>query len=134
MRYILDHSQCALDANYVNHSIQKVRTKRNDDIASTSNVYALQSTINDHRTIIDDHHNIINYLMNNTVNITHLNNYYAEQHKNSTPIWSSWRDISLLLLIFICFCIIIYHLVIRLHPVDMLTSILLRRYQNNQQQ
>jgi hypothetical protein len=111
-----------------------MRTKREDNPSSISHVYALQSTINDHRTIIDDHRKMINYIMNNTINITQLNDYYAEQHTKTLPIWKSWRDISLLLLIFICFCILIYILAKRFHPLEALTSVLLRRHQNKQQQ
>jgi len=130
---LLTHSPCAFD---IKNDQLKLRSKRSDDTndASTNNVYALQSTINDHRTIIDDHRKMINYLMNNTINITQLNQHYTEQHTNTTPIWKSWRDVSLLLLIFISFCAIIVFLVIRFHPIDILTSILLRRHQNKQNQ
>ena len=125
---LLTRSPCASNSN------RKMRTKREDNPSSISHVYALQSTINDHRTIIDDHRKMINYLMNNTINITQLNDYYAEQHSKATPVWTSWRDISLLLLVFICVCTLIYILAKRFHPLEALTSILLRRHQNKQQQ
>ncbi|CAF0858928.1 unnamed protein product [Adineta steineri] len=52
------------------------RTKRtNDNQASfTNHIYALQSTINDHRKMVF-------YLMNNTIKMTEFEQYYAEQHK-----------------------------------------------------
>jgi hypothetical protein len=68
IHYLFAHSPCASNLKETNLSIL-LRTKRDDNTASTSNVYALQSTINDHR---------------------------------------------------------------RFHPLDMLTSILLRRYLNKQ--
>src|SRR5207302_473959 len=106
----------------------------NPTSSNSQHIYALQSTINDHRTIIDDHRKMINYLMNNTINITQLNDYYTDQHSKLTPLWTSWRDISLLLLIFIYLCTIIYILVRRFRPLDVLTSVLLRRRQNKQQE
>lgn len=133
IRELLAHNPCAFDMNDANSDL-KHRTKRDDNHASTSNVYALQSTINDHRTIMNDHRTMINYLMNNTVNSTQFNQYYAEQHATTAPIWKSWRDVSLLILIFICFCAIIYVVVSHIHPLDILTSILLRRHENKQRQ
>ena len=137
MRQLLVHSPCALhiqNNSMVSKNELKLRTKRDDTPATANHVFALQSTINDHRTIIDDHHRMINYLMNNTVNITQLNQYYTEQHSKITPHWKSWRDISLLLLMVIFICAFIYLLASRFRPLDALMSILVRRHQTKQQQ
>lgn len=137
MCQLLTHSPCALDM--LNKSISsnnesKVREKRDDTHATTSHVFALQSTINDHRTIIDDHRKMIHYLMNNTVNITQLNNYYTEQHIKTKPHWKSWRDVLLLLLMVILVCAFIYLFASRLQPLDALTSLFVRRHQTKLQQ
>ena len=129
---LLANSPCA--PTHYNSRIQRAATGEDGMApASTNNIYALQSTINDHRTMIDDHRTMIHYLMNNTVNITHLNQYYANQHASTTPIWSSWRDLSLVLMVFISFIVIVGLLFKRLHLLDRLTSFLLRRQENKQQ-
>jgi hypothetical protein len=83
--------------------------------------------------MIDDHRKMIHYLMNNTVNVTQFNQYYTDQHARTTPIWTSWRDVSLLLLIFICFGVIVCLLIKRLRLLDFITTILIRRQQQQQQ-
>lgn len=131
---ILQHASCEAPTT------KQIRERRadgtNDDqaVASTNNIYALQTTVNDHRVMIDDHRKMIHYLMNNTVNVTHLNQYYADQHARSAPIWHSWRDVSLVLLIFICFGILVCFLIKRLRLLDLLTSMLVRRQQQRQPQ
>ena len=111
---LLSQSPCAAD----------LRMKRSADSDTSNHIYALQTTVNDHRTIIDDHRTMINYLMNNTVNITQL-----EQHMRRSPIWTSWRDLSLVLLLIILVLIFIYLLASLFKPLDSLTSFLLRRQQ-----
>ncbi|CAF1450840.1 unnamed protein product [Adineta steineri] len=112
------------------------RTKRQNDnqASSTNHIYALQSTINDQRKFIHDHHRLIFHLMNTTMNVTQLEQYYAEQHSKIKPHWKSWRDISLLLLIAICIEIAIYFVISRVHLLDILTSCLLRRHQHKLEQ
>ncbi|CAF1491644.1 unnamed protein product [Adineta steineri] len=112
------------------------RLKRNNDnqASSTNHIYALQSTINDQRKFIQDHHRLIFHLMNNTINVTQLEQYYAEQHSKMKPHWKSWRDISLLLLISICIGIPICFVISRIRLLDVLTSCLLRRHQHKLEQ
>lgn len=122
---ILVHTTCAPNA-----TIERIRRSDGYDeqtVASTNNIYALQSTINDHRTMIDDHRKMIHYLINNTVNVTHLNQYYADQHARSSPIWHSWRDLLLIILVFIGCCCILGFIIKQFHVLDRLTTILLRR-------
>ena len=126
------HRPCAMDVKQKSNE-PEVRGKRTDDTASSNHIFALQSTINDHRTVIDDHRRMINYLINNTVNITHLNEYYAEKHSNTSPLWKSWRDVLLLLLVFICLGLMVYLLVIRFRPFHLLTSAIIRQHENKQQ-
>jgi len=138
---ILEYNSCASSTKYMNETLLLHRKRRADSpaddqtVASTNNIYALQTTINDHRTMIDDHRKMIHYLMNNTVNVTHLNQYYTDQHTLTTPIWKSWRDLLLLLLVFICFvavaCLLIKR--VRLRLLDWLTKILLRRQYHQEQ-
>lgn len=128
-QFIMAHSPCAMDFN-----VTGTRMKRDRDTASGSHVYALQSTIKDHRTIIDDHRTMINYLMNNTVNVTQFNQHFTDQHSRTGPIWTSWRDLSLILLIISNLFMFISIIVIRLKPLELLTSFLLRRHESKQQQ
>ncbi|CAF1376051.1 unnamed protein product [Adineta steineri] len=85
------------------------RTKRNNDnqASSTNHIYALQTTISDHRKIVF-------YLMNNMIKVTELEQHYAEQLGKIEPIWKSWRDISLLLLMVICMEIPVYFVISRI--------------------
>lgn len=122
---LLAHSPCAMDV----HEENGTRVKRDQNSDSSSHVFALQATMNDHRTIIDDHRTMINYLMNNSVNVTQLSQHFAEQHSKSGPIWRSWRDVSLVFLAIICVSMLIYLLVIHIRPLELLTSFLLRRHQ-----
>lgn len=77
--------------------------------------------------MIDDHRRMMNYLMNNTVNITHFYHYYAEQHSNTKPIWSSWRDITLVAGLVVGLGALLYALVIWWQPLNLLTAVLVRR-------
>ena len=120
---LLAHSPCAVDIE---------RVKREGDTGSSNHIYALKSVVNDHRTIIDDHRTMINYLMNNTVNITQLDQHFAEQHMQRRPIWNSWRDVSLLFLLLIVISMLIYLLVVQLKPLEILTAFFVRRHQTHQ--
>ena len=123
IQQLLVHSPCAVDIE---------RVKRGSETGSSNHIYALKSVVNDHRTIIDDHRTMINYLMNNTVNITQLNQHFAEQHMKRRPIWNSWRDVSLILLLSIVVSMVIYLLVVQLKPLEILTAFFVRRHQTHQ--
>lgn len=130
---LLKHHSCASSTKNIGDSLISHRKRRaestGDDqtVASTNHIYALQSTINDHRTMIDDHRKMIYYLMNNTVNVTHLSQHYSTEHVRTAPIWRSWRDVSLLLLLSLGSVILIGLLVNRLRLLDLLTTFLVRR-------
>ena len=117
-------------------SAMESRSKRADDTAATNNIYALQSTVNDHRTMlndhrtmIDDHHRMMHYLINNTINVTQFYEYYAEQHSNIKPIWKSWRDITLVAVLLVGLGALLYAVVVWWQPLNLLTTILLRRHE-----
>ncbi|CAF1491662.1 unnamed protein product [Adineta steineri] len=112
------------------------RLKRHDDnqANSTNHIYALQSTINDQRQFIHDHHRWIFYLLNSTIKVTELEQHYAEQHSKIKPHWKSWRDVCLLLLMAICIGIPICFVIRRVRLLDVLTSYLLRRHQHKLEQ
>ena len=126
LQFILAHSHCARD---VPEETYGIRMKRNQDSDTSSHVYALQATIKDHRTIIDDHRTMINYLLNNTVNVTQFNQNFANQHSQTGPMWKSWRDVSLVLLIIYNLFLSIFIIMIRLKPLELLTSFIVRRHQ-----
>ncbi len=69
--------------------------KRNTD-AGTMDIHALQTKINDHRTMI-------NYLINNSINATFVVHAINNHHSETGPILTSWRD--LIDLFFISFLI-----------------------------
>ena len=110
------------------------RSKRSDgsDTASTNHIYALQSTINDHRTMIDDHRRMIRFIMNTTVNITQFNGFFKEHLAQTLPIWKSWRDLSILLLVALAIGSILYLCIVYLHPLDLLTQMFVRRHEKKQ--
>jgi hypothetical protein len=60
------------------------RNKRHGHAGSVD-INALQTTINDHRTMI-------NYSINNTINTTAISNTIIDHHTNTLPIRASWRD------------------------------------------
>lgn len=122
---ILEHRTCASSSDRIRRGTDD--TNDEQTVASTNNIYALQSTINDHRTMIDDHRKMIYYLMNNTVNITQLSQHYTDEHSRRAPIWQSWRDVALLLLLVIFLTIGICFVIQRLRLLDLLTMALLRR-------
>lgn len=78
------------------------RQRRNTDASGNIDVRALQTTINDHRTMI-------NYLVNNSINATYVTEAIRDHHSSAGPILSSWRDlIDLFTLSFFIFCFIYY--------------------------
>lgn len=90
------------------------REKR-DTTSGNVDVYALQSTINNHRSMI-------NYLTNNTVNFTVMSEAIYDHHTRTGPIFTSCRDITLL------FCYI------GCHPTDKALIFVLKPINNRLQQ
>ena len=121
IRTLLVDGKCA--------SAMEGHSKRPDDSAATSNIYALQSTVNDHRTMIDDHRRMMHHLINNTVNVTQFYEYYAEQHSNTKPIWKSWRDITLVAVLVVGLGVLVYVVVVWCQPLNLLTAVLMRRHE-----
>jgi hypothetical protein len=121
IRKLLAEGECPSD--------MKVRSKRDGDTVATSNTYAVQATTIDHRKIMDDHRRIMNYLFNDTVNVTQFYQYYAEQHSSTTPIWNSWRDITSVGVLIVGLGALIYALIIWGKPLERLTSFVLRRHE-----
>jgi hypothetical protein len=76
---LLQQEACPSD-DQGNHRMRK----RNDD-TNNIDIRALQATI-------VNHNNMINYLINNTVNATYVTNAYIDQHTKTGVIVSSWRD------------------------------------------
>ncbi|CAF1545288.1 unnamed protein product, partial [Rotaria sordida] len=86
-------------------TIYSGRMKREVNAGSVD-VYSLQSTINDHRTMI-------NYLINNSINATYVAGAISDHHTKSFPILTSWRDIIDLFLIIVFIGFIIHCLLVR---------------------
>ena len=72
-----------------------IRTKR-DTNGGNFDIHAIQTTINDHRTMI-------NYLVNNSINATFVAEAISSHHSKTGPILTSWRD--LVDLFFLCLVI-----------------------------
>ncbi|CAF1255999.1 unnamed protein product [Rotaria sp. Silwood1] len=81
------------------------RMKRQLD-AGRVDVYALQTTVNDHRTMI-------NYLINNSINATYVSGAISDHHSKSFPILTSWRDIIDVIFIIIFIGFIMHFLLAR---------------------
>ncbi|CAF1306788.1 unnamed protein product [Rotaria sordida] len=79
--------------------------KRQVDAGSVD-IKALQTIINDHRTMI-------NYLVNNSINATFVSDAISTHHTQKGPILSSWRDLVDLVFITILIGFIIYFLLCR---------------------
>ncbi len=105
--------------------------KRNPD-AGNLDIHALQTTINDHRTMI-------NYLINNSINATYVGDAISSHHSKTGPILSSWRDIIDICTVTFLLGYIIYYGIFRtgFGPCDKLISCCCRpviaRAQNEQQ-
>jgi hypothetical protein len=84
----------------------KNNRKKRDVAGDTTNVHALVSTINDHRTMIE-------YLINNTMNTTYVTQAITNHHSRTGPILSSWRDLVDLLFLGLVVIILLYVLLCR---------------------
>jgi len=140
IRSLLAQSPCAMIEKKINDEFlvfffnettsegQKTRIKR-DTVAAGVDIHALQTTINDHRTMI-------NYLINNTVNATYVANAITDHHSGTGPFITSWRDILHLLFATIMLAVIIYFLVCRMGcgPCDAILSLILKPYNARQEE
>ena len=96
-------------------------------------VHAIQTTLN-------DHHILINYLINNSTNATFVADAISTYHSKTGPILTSWRD--LVDLVFVCLLIgfLMYFLICRagFAPCDKVLQCLFKpvvqRVQQQQQQ
>ena len=90
-------------AQIIEKQENRQRKKRNTD-AGNVDIHALQTTINDHRTMI-------NYLINNSINATFVADAISNHHSKTGPILSSWRDlidictVTLFIGFFVYYCI-----------------------------
>lgn len=71
-----------------------------------SQIAALSSIINDHRTMI-------NYIMNTSVNATFVKDSITDHHENNGPNFRSWRDIFDLLCMTIIIAVLLYVIIFR---------------------
>jgi short subunit dehydrogenase-like uncharacterized protein len=74
--------------------------------AGSVDINALQTTINDHRSMI-------NYLINNTINTTVMSNAIMDHHTNTLPILASWRDWIDVMIVLFMIGYVIYKLIMR---------------------
>ncbi|CAF2048211.1 unnamed protein product, partial [Rotaria magnacalcarata] len=61
---------------FIENEIEKNLRIRRDSNAGNLDIHALQTTINDHRTMI-------NYLINNSMNATYVTNAISSHHSNT---------------------------------------------------
>ncbi|CAF1440475.1 unnamed protein product [Adineta ricciae] len=107
--------------------------QRRDVNNGNFDVHAIQTTINDHRVMI-------NYLINNSINATFVADAISTYHSKTGPILTSWRD--LVDLVFVCLLIgfLMYFLICRagFAPCDKVLQCLFKpvvqRVQQQQQQ
>jgi hypothetical protein len=98
--HLLQQQPCAIIETMSNQ-----RDKRQVHAGSVD-INALQTTINDHRTMI-------NYLINNTINTTVMSNAIMDHHSNTLPILASWRDWIDVMIVLLMIGYIIYRLITR---------------------
>ncbi|CAF1516289.1 unnamed protein product [Adineta steineri] len=92
-------------AQIIEKEDQRQVNKRNTD-AGNVDIHALQTTINDHRTMI-------NYLINNSINATYVSDAITNHHSKTGPILNSWRDIIDLCTVTLSVGFIIYYCICR---------------------
>ena len=100
---LLKQQPCAIIEKQ-NHQI-----KKRDTNAGSVDIHALQTTVNDHRTMI-------NYLINNSItaiNATYVGDAIYNHHSKTPPILTSWRDLVDLLFLTLLLGFIIYLLIWR---------------------
>lgn len=101
---LLGKTSCLSAAKPSNLKSESNRERR-DVNAGTNDIKALQTTINDHRVMIE-------YLINNTINQTVLTTT-VYNHSRMAPSFSSWRDLVDILLITLLSILIIYLIICR---------------------
>ncbi|CAF1290341.1 unnamed protein product [Rotaria sordida] len=73
-----------LDKETITDRQQQQRAKR--DNTGGVDVKAIQATINNHRTMIEDHRIMIDQIMNNSINISNIQQAVSDHFSNTTPI------------------------------------------------
>lgn len=105
------------------------------DVTSENDIRAIQATINDHRTMIEDNKiAIINMINNGSVN-NNFQRYFARDRQASVaPRLNDWRDILLLFVsLFVASQVLYYCLCqVQLKPCDFLIAQMLQRHQKSQ--
>ena len=125
---LLKQQPCILIEKQFTNSIRK-RDVNNGNL----DIHAIQTTINDHRTMI-------NYLVNNSINATYVSDAISTYHSKTGPIFTSWRDLVDLFFITLFLGFIIYYIMCRagFAPCDKLLQCLFKpvvqRVQQQQQQ
>jgi hypothetical protein len=113
---------------------QKLREKR--DNTGNVDIKAIQATINDHRTMIEDNRIMIYNMINNSINNTSVQQAISNHYSTAAPMWNSWRDIALIFVTFVAFVQVIYYCAcqVKLRPCDYLVSRTLQRHDTRQSQ
>jgi hypothetical protein len=123
---LLSKSRClSLEKNVeIDHNHQK-----RDATAGTLDIYALERTVNENR-------NIIQYLINNSINATIVAEAIDRYHNRTAPVLTSWRDLVDLLFISLVLITLIYLLIFRvgIHKCDQALVYLFRPVHNRLQQ
>jgi len=88
-----------------NNNNNNNRHKR-DVNAGTNDIRALQTTVNDHRSMIE-------YLINNSINATFVSEAINHYHNSTAPTLTSWRDLVDLLFIALVLLALLYFLIFR---------------------
>ena len=110
---ILEKNACQSKIKQDTISDRKNRNPR-DVNAGNTDIHAIQTTVNDHRVMIE-------YLVNNSINQTFLANALYN-HSRNKPSLTNWRDLVDLLCITVFIIITLYFLICRvgIHPFDQL--------------
>jgi hypothetical protein len=97
-------------------------------------IKAIQATVNDHRTMIQDNRLMINNIVNNAINNNTIRQAISNHYSNTVPIWNSWRDVALIFVVCVSLAQIIYCCAcqVKLRPCDYLLSRIVQRYDGRQ--
>lgn len=110
----------------------ELRQKR--DNVGTMDIKAIQTTINDHKTMIEDNRVMIFNIINSSINTNNIKEAVTSHYTNAPPMWSSWRDSALvfvttvIMIQVISFCAFY----VKLKPCDLIISRILKRYDTRQ--
>lgn len=101
MRLLLQQHPCVIFDDNNENSRRRVRRW-----GDSNKINAIHATINDHR-------NMINLLVNNSINATFVTDAIRDHHTGTPPVLTSWRDLFHIFFATVFIVYVIYYLIFR---------------------